>query len=91
MPGQGLCKKKRMDFQRKRPKRFFGVLKPPESRLVPSSEPMAPVPVPTISGQKIAREAPSTLTPLEDSASLHMIPCCGFPLASLKTGIRGGV
>ena len=59
----------------------------------PSSEPMAPVPVPTTSGKKIALEVPSTLTPLEDSTSLHLIPlgslqgavsaftCCGSPLA----------
>ena len=73
MPGQGLSKKKRVDYQRKRTKRFFGVLKPPESRPVPSGEPMAPVPVPTTS-KKIALEAPSTLTPLEDFASLHLIP-----------------
>ena len=81
-----------MDYQRKCPKRFFGVVKPPESRPVPSSEPMAPVPVPTTSGKKMALEAPSTLTPLADSASLHLIPlgslqgalsaftCCGSPL-----------
>ena len=96
MPGQGLCKKKWVDYQRKRPKRFFGVVKPPESRPVPSSEPMAPVPVPTTSGKNIALEAPSTLTPLEDSASLHLIPlgslqgaasaftCCGSPLAVVE-------
>ncbi len=81
---------KRVDYQRKQPKRFFGVVKSPESRSLPSSEPIAPVPVPTTSSKKIVREAPSTLTPLEDSASLHLIPlgslqgavsaftCCGW-------------
>ena len=96
MPGQGLSKKKRVDYQRKHPKRFFGVLKPPESRPVSSSEPMAPVPVPTTSGKKTALKAPSTLTLLEDSASLHLIPlgslqgavsaftCCGSSLAVVE-------
>ena len=74
MPGQGLSKKKQVDYQRKRPKCFFGVVKPPEGRPVPSSEPMTPVSVPTTSGKKIALEASSILTPLEDSASLHLIP-----------------
>ena len=62
MPGQGLSKKKRVDYQRKRPKRFFGVVKPPESHPVPFSEQMASVPVLTTSNKKIALEAPSTLT-----------------------------
>ena len=55
-----------------------------------------PVPVPTTSGKKIALEAPSTLTPLEDSASPYLIPlgslqgavsaftCCGSPLAVIE-------
>ena len=93
MPGHGLSKKKRVDYQRKRPKRFFGVVKPPESGPVSSSEPMAPVPVPTISGKKIV---PSTLTPLEDSASLYLVAlgslqgvvsvftCYGSPLAFVE-------
>ena len=63
---------------------------------------MAPVPVPAINGKKIALEAPSTLTPLEDSASLHLIPleslqgavsaftCCGSPLADFEDRNRGG-
>ena len=96
MPGQGLSKKKRVDYQRKRPKRFFGVVKPSESRPVASSEPMAPVPVPTTSGKKIALEAPSTLTPLTNSASFYLIPLgslqgavstftsCGSPLAVVE-------
>ena len=57
---------------------------------------MAPVPVLTTSGKKIALEAPSTWTPLEDSASLHLVPlgsfqgavsafiCCGSPLAVVE-------
>ena len=93
MPDHGLSKKKRVDYQRKRHKRFFGVVKPPESRPVPSSEQMTPVPVPTTSGKTIALKAPSALTPLEDSASLHLISlgslqgavsaftCYGSPLA----------
>ena len=60
------------------------------------SEPMTPVPVPTTSGKKITLEASSTLTPWEDSASLHLIPlgslqgavsaftCCGSPLAVVE-------
>ena len=50
------------------------MVKPPESSPVPSSEPMTPVPVPTTSGKKMALKASSTLTPLEDSASPHLIP-----------------
>ena len=96
MPGQGLSKKKEVDYQQKCPTRFFGEVKPPESSPVSSSEPMAPVPVPTTSGRKIALEVLSTLTPLEDSASLHLIPlgslqgavgaftCCGSPLAVVE-------
>ena len=96
MPGQGLFKKNQVDYQQKYPECFFGVVKPPESRPVPSSEPMGPVPVMTTSGKKIALEAPSTLTPLEDSASLHLIPlgslqgavsaftCCGSLLTVIE-------
>ena len=98
MPGQGRSKKKRVDHQRKCPKRFFAVVKPPESRPVPSSEPMATTlcQCQLTSGKKIALEAPSTLTPLEDSACFHLIPlgslqgavsaftCCGSPLAVVE-------
>ena len=55
-----------------------------------------PVPVLTTGGKKIVLEAPSTLTPLEDSASPHLIhlgslqgaasafTCCGSPLAVIE-------
>ena len=74
------------------------MVKPPESSPVPSSEPMTPVPMPTTSVKKITLEASSTLTPLEDFPSLHLIPlgslqgavsaftCCGSPLAVVEDG-----
>ena len=96
MSGHGLSKKKQVDYQRKSPEHFFGEVKLQESRPLPSSEPMVPVPVPTTSGKKLALEAPSTLTLLEDSASVHLIPlenlqgavstftCWGSPLAVVE-------
>ena len=43
----GLSMKNRVDYQQKHPKRFFGVVKPPESHPVPFSEPILCSPIPS--------------------------------------------
>ena len=80
MPGKGLSKKKRVDYQWKYPKRFLGVVKPTESRPVPSSEPMAHVPVPTTSGKKSIHLIP--LGSLQGAVSAFT--CYGSPLAVVE-------
>ena len=62
------------------PKRFFGVVKPTESHPVPSSESMAPVPVPTTSGKKSLHLIP--LGRLQGAVSAFT--CYGSPLAVVE-------
>ena len=115
MPGPGLSMKKRVDYQLSAlrafwsgkvamsPTRFFGVVKSP-CALQWTNGPCASADYKrqkdSARGRKIALAALSTLTPLEDSASLHLISlgslkgavsaltCCGSPLEVVEDMVQ---